>query len=119
ESCENTRPFTLDDVSSLLPNVQGRVESPYQVFTYYYPSWHRDPDLAARLSRDPGWTEWAVLTGAKPVTPCEIEPKRPLWGTYDNSDPANVEREIDAAANANIDAFMFDWYYNNGDTFYQ
>jgi hypothetical protein len=118
QECDTTKPLTLDDLSSLLPTGQERGEPRYQVFAYYYPAWHRDPDLAARIGRDPGWTEWSVLRDAKPVTPCEIEPKHPLWGNYENSDPTNVEREIDAAADANIDAFMFDWYYNNGDTFY-
>ncbi len=118
KECEEAKPFTLDDVSLLLPNVED-AEPIYQVIAYYYPSWHRDPELAARVGKDSEWTEWTVLRDAKPVTSCEIEPKHPLWGNYDNSDPTNVEREIDAAADANIDAFMFDWYYNNGKTFYQ
>lgn len=116
--CRTGVPFALDDVSALFPAVRGADEQRFYVFAFYYPSWHKVPDLSARLGRSATWTEWAVLDDAKPVTPCEIEPKHPLWGSYDNSLPANVEREIGAAADANIDAFMFDWYYNAGDMFY-
>src|SRR2546421_6714192 len=75
EMCDNSKPFTLDDVSSFLPEIRAHGEPRFQVFAYYYPSWHRDPDLAARLGRPIDWTEWTVLTGATPVAPCEIEPK--------------------------------------------
>jgi len=84
------------------------------VACYYFGNYHPgDPRNEARLGA--GWTEWELLKAAKPRFPGHQQPKVPLWGYEDESDPGVMARKIDAAADHGIDAFIFDWYhYNDG-----
>jgi len=85
----------------------------YTIACYYFPNYHVDPHNEAQ--HGPGWTEWELVKNAKPRFDGHQQPKVPLWGYVDESDPAVMARKIDAAANHSIDAFIFDWYwYNNG-----
>jgi len=92
----------------------GAEESPVTVACYYFGNYHPgDPRNEARLGA--GWTEWELLKAAKPRFPGHQQPKVPLWGYEDESDPGVMARKIDAAADHGIDAFIFDWYhYNDG-----
>ena len=47
----------------------------------------------------------------RPRFPGHQQPKVPLWGYEDESDPRVMKKKIDAAADHGIDAFIFDWYY--------
>src|ERR1041385_4460439 len=61
------------------------------------------------------WSEWELVKAAKPRFTGHQQPKVPLWGYEDESDPKVMARKIDAAADHGIDAFIFDWYwYNDG-----
>jgi hypothetical protein len=40
-----------------------------------------------------------------------VQPRVPLWGHTDESQPAEMARKIDAAADHGIDALIFDWYF--------
>ena len=51
------------------------------------------------------------MKAAQPRFPGHQQPKVPLWGYVDESDPAVMAKKIDAAADHGIDAFIFDWYY--------
>jgi hypothetical protein len=51
-----------------------------------------------------------VLQDALPRFPKHDQPKVPLWGYQDESDPAVMQNKIDAAADHALDAFIFDWY---------
>ena len=56
-----------------------------------------------------------MVKNAKPRFPGHEQPKVPLWGYADESDPKVMAQKIDAAADHGIDAFIFDWYcYNDG-----
>lgn len=85
---------------------------PYEVAVYYFPQWHPDPKNEA--VKGEGWTEWPSLRDAKPRFPGHEQPKVPLWGELDESDPAVSEKQIDAAADHGITSFLYDWYWDMG-----
>ena len=87
----------------------------YQVGAYYFPNWHVDPRNEDVHGRN--WTEWELLKRAEPRFPGHQQPKRPLWGYEDESDPAVFERKINAAADHALTHFVFDWYWYDGAPF--
>ena len=82
----------------------------YDIAAYYFPNYHHEP----RNDRDHpnGWTEWEQVKAARPRFPGHQQPKVPLWGYEDESDPAAMARKIDAAADHGITTFLFDWYWD-------
>ncbi|HDI51756.1 MAG TPA: hypothetical protein ENF45_03905 [Bacteroidetes bacterium] len=99
------------------PKRQAAAESPtgrnsYTVACYYFPNYHVDPHNEEL--HGPDWTEWELLKNARPRFEGHNQPKVPLWGYTDESDPTAMAKKIDAAADNGIDVFIFDWYwYNN------
>lgn len=85
----------------------------YTLACYYFPNYHLDPRNEAQ--HGPGWTEWELVRRAEPRFPGHRQPRTPLWGEEDESDPQMMARKIAAAADHGLDAFIFDWYwYNDG-----
>ena len=87
-----------------------------QVACYYFPNYHLG-DARNEKSKGKGWSEWELIKAAKPRFPGHDQPKKPLWGYTDESDPKVMAQKIDAAADHGIDAFIFDWYYYNDGPF--
>jgi len=58
-----------------------------------------------------GWAEWELVKAAKPRFAGHQQPKVPLWGYEDESDPKVMEKKINAAADHGVNVFIFDWYY--------
>jgi hypothetical protein len=83
-----------------------------QVATYYFPNFHIDPRNEKIHGK--GWNEWKLMQHATPRFPGHDQPKIPLWGYEDESDPKAMAKKIDAAADHGIDAFIFDWYWYEG-----
>lgn len=81
------------------------------VSAYYFPNWHVDPRIEKIHGK--GWTEWRVVQHANPRFDGHLQPKTPLWGFQDETDPFVMAQKIDAATHYGIDAFIFDWYYFN------
>ena len=79
------------------------------VAAYYFPNWHCDPRIEALHGK--GWTEWRVVQYATPRFPGHQQPKVPLWGYQDESDPDVMAQKISAAKAYGVDAFIWDWYY--------
>ena len=108
----------LDRVLSA-PNAQAApapaAASEPQLAAYYFPQWHVDPRNAAW--HGDGWTEWRLVQDALPRFPKHDQPKVPLWGYQDESDPAVMQNKIAAAADHCLDAFIFDWYWYENSTF--
>ena len=88
-------------------NVGGRDSC--QVAAYYFGNYHVDARNAA--AHGPDWTEWNLVKAARPRFAGHRQPRVPLWGYGDESDPVVFEKKIAAAAHSGIDAFIFDWYW--------
>ena len=86
-----------------------------QVAVYYFPNYHPGDARNTKLKGTAGWSEWELVKNAKPRFPGHEQPKVPLWGYGDESDPKVMARKIDTAADNGVDAFLFDWYhYDDG-----
>jgi hypothetical protein len=88
-----------------------------EVAVYYFPQYHPDPRNDAWHGR--GWTEWELLTAARPRYPGHRQPIVPEWGCFDESDPAWAAREIDLAADHGVTCFLYDWYWYDDGPFLQ
>lgn len=86
------------------------------VASYYFGNYHPS-DSRNRQLKGEGWSEWELVKAAKPRFPGHQQPKTPLWGYTDESNPREMAQKIDAAANHGINAFIFDWYYYNDGPF--
>lgn len=87
----------------------------YTVVSFYFPNYH--PDARNQARKGQGWTEWELVKQATPRFPGHAQPKVPLWGYLDESNPVDMAKKIDAAADHGIDVFLFDWYYYNDGPF--
>lgn len=95
--------YSLEEVSNRL-----------EVAVYYFPNYHPG-DLRNTKLKGEGWSEWELVKAAKPRFPGHAQPKIPLWGYEDESDPMVMARKIAAAADNGVDTFLFDWYhYDDG-----
>lgn len=84
------------------------------VACYYFGNYHPG-DPRNGKNKGKGWSEWDLIKAAKPRIPGHQQPKVPLWGYQDESDPQVMAQKIAAAADHGIDAFIFDWYhYDDG-----
>ena len=79
------------------------------VAAYYFPDYH--PDSRNAMEHGPGWTEWNLVRSATPRFPGHRQPRIPVWGQEDESNPVVFEKKILAAHASGIDAFLFDWYW--------
>lgn len=84
----------------------------FQAIAFNFPNYHPSPAQEKYFGKD--WAEWQLIDRAKPLFPGHQQPKRPLWGSFNESDTGWAEQEIAAAADAGIHAFMIDWYWYNG-----
>ncbi|HWQ92153.1 MAG TPA: glycoside hydrolase family 99-like domain-containing protein [Clostridia bacterium] len=83
------------------------------VAAYYYPCQHPDPRWDK--AKYPGFTEWDLIKQARPRFPGHKQPRVPVWGYLDESDPKVMALKIGTAADYGVDAFIFDWYhYDDG-----
>ena len=82
----------------------------FEVGCYYFPNYHTG-DPRNELQHGPGWSEWALVRSAVPRFAGHQQPRQPLWDYEDEKLPGVMKRKIDAAADAGIDFFIFDWYY--------
>lgn len=80
-----------------------------EIAVYYFPNWH--PCQWNEGKYGAGNSEWVTVQKAKPRFPGHDQPKTPLWGYEDESDPFVMEKKIAAAADHGIDNFIYDWYW--------
>ena len=83
------------------------------VLAIYYPHWHVYP--RGNEWFHPGWTEWEYVRDSPARFPGHRQPLVPVHGYLDGKDPKDVAKEIDLAADAGIDVFLYDYYYYNGE----
>jgi Glycosyltransferase WbsX len=86
-----------------------RLNRRYEIAAYYFPGYHADPRCDRWHGK--GWTEWELVKRAEARFPGHRQPKEPLWGHEDESDPLVMARKIAAAADHGLSAFLFDWYW--------
>jgi len=94
------------------------VNRPISVVSYYFGNFHPN-DPRNRKTKPWGWSEWELVKAAKPRFAGHEQPKVPLWGYVDETDPRIMAQKIGAAADHAIDAFIFDWYYYEDGPFLQ
>jgi hypothetical protein len=81
-----------------------------EVAVYYFPNYHPGDPRNSRMKGEK-WSEWELVKAAKPRFPGHDQPKVPLWGYQDESDPTVMTRMVRVAAEHVVNAFIFDWYY--------
>lgn len=85
----------------------------YQIGAYYFPNYHVDPRNEKLYGEK--WTEWELAKRATARFEGHFQPRIPLWGYEDESDPLVFARKIEAAVDHGINNFIFDWYwYDDG-----
>jgi hypothetical protein len=89
----------------------------FEVATFVCNLWHPTPAIEKWFGKE--FCEWDVARRARPQFAGHYQPKRPLWGYYDELDPNFVAAEIDLAASSGIDVFMVDWYWHEGTQLWQ
>ncbi len=105
-----------EDAALNAPQPPATPEKRITVASYYFGNYHPgDPRNTKNKGKD--WSEWELVKAARPRFPGHEQPKVPLWGYADESDPKVMARKISAAADNGIDAFIFDWYYYNDGPF--
>ena len=77
------------------------------VASYYFGQYHPNDPRNEKV-KGKGWSEWELIKAAKPRFPGHQQPKVPLWGYTDESDPQVMAHKIAAAADHGIHAFIFD-----------
>ena len=83
-----------------------------EVVAIYCPLWHSYDH--ANSWKGEGWCEWELLKSANPRFEGHRQPLEPVWGCFDESDPAWADREVTLAADHGVSVFLFDWYWYNG-----
>lgn len=86
-----------------------------EIFAIYFPSWHPDKHYEQWYGK--GFSEWELLKTTKPLFAGHRQPKKPLWGYFDESDPVWMKKQIDTAADHGLSGFIFDWYWYQGEQF--
>lgn len=101
--------------AAVTATAQEPTRSRCEVGVYYFPGWHVDPRMERLQGK--GWTEWELLKRGEAKFPGHAQPKRPLWGYEDESDPRVFAKKIAAAHQAGLSHFIFDWYWYDGKPF--
>ncbi len=66
-----------------------------EIFAIYFPSWH--PDRHYEKWYGKGFSEWELVKSTKPLFEGHYQPRRPLWGYFDESDPEMMARQCKLA----------------------
>jgi len=86
-----------------------------EITAIYFPSWHPDEHYEKWYGK--GFSEWDLIKSTRPLFDGHLQPKKPLWGFFDESKPKWMEKQIDLAADHGITGFLFDWYWYSGEKF--
>ena len=82
----------------------------YDIAAYIWPS-YTGKEPRARQFWEQGKGEWQSVLSAEKRTEDQILPRRPLWGTVDEADPAVMEFQIREATRHGVNVFIYDWYW--------
>ncbi|MGO1671176.1 MAG: glycoside hydrolase family 99-like domain-containing protein [Sphingobacterium sp.] len=93
----------------------AKKEQEYDVAAFYWPAYHYDARIE-KLFPD-GKGEWEIIYNAQPKEEGHVQPKVPLWGYQDESDPQIMNQKIETATAHGVNTFIFDWYWYEGKPF--
>lgn len=80
-----------------------------KIYAWYFPNWHPTPLNDGWHGKN--WTEWEVVKCARPRFDGHYQPRVPLWGYEDESDPNVFAKKINTAKKYGLDGFIFDFYW--------
>lgn len=83
------------------------------VACWVFPQWHPTPFNDRLYGK--GWTEYVQMRGCRPWFPGHHQPRTPLLGELNEREPSTWETYVNLASGSGIDAFVFDWYWYNGE----
>ena len=84
----------------------------YDVAAFVWPAYHNnEPRFADVGVFKDGKGEWEAVYDAKPKFEGHRQPRTPLWGYLDESDPKTQEKVIKTALEYGVNTFIFDWYW--------
>lgn len=99
---------------------QGATKKP-TVGAIYFGDWHVNPQMAA--IHGPHWTEFQLPIHATTRYPGHLQPNIPLEDStkgfgqnVSENQPDVMAKKIDAATDAGIGFFLFDWYWYSSPT---
>lgn len=85
------------------------VQDKYTVAAFYWPAYHYEPRTEFLFPEKTG--EWEIIRNALPKEEGHRQPKVPLWGYSDESDPKEMDVKIKTAVEYGVNTFIFDWYW--------
>jgi len=88
-----------------------------RVLAYVYPGWH--PIAERDESFYPGFTEWDLVYASAPRFEGHVQPRRPLWGRYDDRDPIAVGRRVTLCRDHGIDGLVYGFFWCRGKRVFQ
>jgi hypothetical protein len=88
-----------------------------RILTYVYPGWHSVPERD--VAYYPGFTEWDLVETATPRFSGHAQPRLPLWGRYDDRDPAEVGRRVAVCREHGIDGLIYGFFWCRGKRVFQ
>lgn len=92
-------------------NSGTRGKKAYDVAAYIWPAYHNDPRWGEIGLFPDGKGEWEAVYSAEPKFEGHRQPRVPLWGYFDESDPKMQEKIIRKATKYGVNTFIFDWYW--------
>ena len=97
------------DAGSTTPG-EGKKKT-YDVAAYIWPAYHNDPRWSEIGLFPDGKGEWEAVYSARPKFEGHRQPRVPLWGYFDETDPRMQEKIIRTATKYGVNTFIFDWYW--------
>lgn len=101
---------------AILPHARAG-EGTYDVAAFVWPAYQPEKRFQDIGVFPDGKGEWEAIYKARSKFPDDHQPRVPLWGYTDESDPAAVAQKIDAAASHGVNVFIYDWYWYDGKPF--
>lgn len=88
-----------------------------KIAAYVYPGWHAIEERDRAFY--PGFTEWDLVAACRPRFEGHAQPRLPLWGPYDDTDPAAVGRRVALAADHGVDVLVYGFFWCRGKRVFQ
>jgi hypothetical protein len=92
-------------------------EGTYDVAAFVWPAYQPEKRFQDIGVFKDGKGEWEAIYKAQSKFPDDHQPRVPLWGYTDESDPKAVAQKIAAAASHGVNVFIYDWYWYDGKPF--